>query len=102
MSDSNGYRLHIDIPLGVDEDRAVACAEELMSSFTSKRGWPDLETTSPLQVNYRLGHDLDRQKSNYLMLNENGHVSNKKCSIDMSNSDPNQFELFEWVKSEEC
>ncbi len=33
------------------------------------------------QVNYRLGHDEDRQKSNYLIKNENGHVSNKKCHI---------------------
>jgi hypothetical protein len=33
------------------------------------------------QVNYRLGHDEDRQKSNYLLKNENGHVSNKKCHI---------------------
>jgi hypothetical protein len=33
------------------------------------------------EINYRLGHDDDRQKSNYFMKNENGHVSNKKCKI---------------------
>jgi hypothetical protein len=32
-------------------------------------------------INYRLGHDDDRQKSNYLDKNENGHVSNKKSKI---------------------
>jgi hypothetical protein len=33
------------------------------------------------EINYRLGHDDDRQKSNYLMKNENGHVNNKKSKI---------------------
>jgi hypothetical protein len=33
------------------------------------------------EINYRLGHDDDRQKSNYLQKNENGHVNNKKSRI---------------------
>jgi hypothetical protein len=33
------------------------------------------------EINYRLGHDDDRQKSNYLQKNENGHVNNKKSKI---------------------
>jgi len=33
------------------------------------------------EINYRLGHDDDRQKSNYFMKNENGHVNNKKSKI---------------------
>jgi hypothetical protein len=32
-------------------------------------------------VNFRLGHDQDRQKSNYFMKNDNGHVNNKKSRI---------------------
>ena len=32
-------------------------------------------------INYRLGHDDDRQKSNYMIKNENGHVANKKSRI---------------------
>ena len=32
-------------------------------------------------INFRLGHDDDRQKSNYLIKNENGHVANKKSRI---------------------
>jgi hypothetical protein len=33
------------------------------------------------EINYRLGHDDDRQKSNYFQKNENGHVNNKKSKI---------------------
>jgi hypothetical protein len=33
------------------------------------------------EINYRLGHDDDRQKSNYFTKNENGHVNNKKSKI---------------------
>ena len=36
------------------------------------------------EFNYRLGHDEDRQKSNYMDKNENGHVSNKKTKIHIS------------------
>tara|TARA_B100000497_G_scaffold16856_1_gene19698 strand:+ start:653 stop:958 length:306 start_codon:yes stop_codon:yes gene_type:complete len=101
MSDFNGYRLHIDIPVGHDKDRAVEHAEEIMSSFTSEGGWPIIDKAGLLQVNYRLGNDLDRQKSNYLRVNENGHVMNKKCSIVLSKEDPNQTE-FDFVSSDEC
>ena len=39
------------------------------------------------EINYRLGHDDDRQKSNYMMKNENGHVNNKKCKINLKTLD---------------
>ena len=32
-------------------------------------------------MNYRLGHDNDRQKSNYLNMDEEGHVNNKKTRL---------------------
>ena len=32
------------------------------------------------EINCRLGNDGDRQKSNYLDVNENGHTSNKKVA----------------------
>jgi hypothetical protein len=38
------------------------------------------------QINYRLGHDDDRQKSNYFMKDANGHVNNKKSKIILDNS----------------
>jgi hypothetical protein len=33
------------------------------------------------QINYRVGHDEDRQKSNYLIKTPSGHVNNKKSRI---------------------
>jgi hypothetical protein len=35
-------------------------------------------------INYRLGNDQDRQKSNYLIKNQNGHVANKKLKINLT------------------
>ena len=79
------YRLHIDIPLGSDEEEAIKNTESIMRIFRSSRNsdlmWSTLNVS---QVNYRLGHDEDRQKSNYLEKNENGHVSNRKTRIDIS------------------
>jgi hypothetical protein len=33
------------------------------------------------EINYRLGHDEDRQKSNYFQKDSNVHVNNKKSKI---------------------
>ena len=78
------YRLHIDIPLGTDEDNAVYKSKLLIQEFLDSHR-DSLEHLNEKydveQVNYRLGHDEDRQKSNYLKKNENGHVSNKKIRI---------------------
>ncbi len=79
------YRLHIDIPLGTDEQEAVRMANSLMqwtfADIDCKTRLKTLTSDGIEQVNYRLGHDEDRQKSNYLDKNENGHVSNKKTKI---------------------
>ena len=78
------YRLHIDIPLGEDEDEAVYKTKLLIQEFlSSHRGSMQHlnEKYGIEQVNYRLGHDEDRQKSNYLQMNDNGHCSNKKTKI---------------------
>ena len=72
------YRLHIDIPLGANEDQAKKIARNFVQShfdFTSN------SSDGVKEVNYRLGYDEDRQKSNYLDINENGHCSNKKLRI---------------------
>jgi len=78
------YRLHIDIPLGMDEEIAINKSKLLIQEFmSSHRG--DLtflnEKYDIGQLNYRLGHDEDRQRSNYLDKNENGHISNKKTRV---------------------
>ena len=81
------YRLHIDIPLGNDEETAIENANRLMhwtfSDVDSKERILRLTNDDINQINYRLGHDDDRQKSNYLQKNENGHVSNKKIRIEI-------------------
>ena len=78
------YRLHIDIPLGTDEDNAVYKSKLLIQEFLDSHR-DSLEHLNEKydveQVNYRLGHDEDMQKSNYLKKNENGHVTNKKIRI---------------------
>jgi len=84
------YRLHIDIPLGADEENAIAAATQIVTWY-----FADIDARNKLQtltldnvdleeINYRLGNDDDRQKSNYLDKNENGHVSNKKIRISIS------------------
>ena len=68
------FRLHIDIPLPYTEEEAAKMAKNIITSLN-----PD--KLDGYCINYRLGHDEDRQKSNYLDKNENGHVSNKKSKI---------------------
>ena len=74
----NGYRLHIDIPLGGNESEAVSISNAIISMISDKE---KMNALGIEQVNYRLGHDEDRQKSNYLMKNESGHINNKKSRI---------------------
>ena len=68
------FRLHIDIPLPYTEEEAAKMAKAIIATL-------DPNTLDVYCINYRLGHDEDRQKSNYLDKNENGHVSNKKGKI---------------------
>ena len=68
------YRLHIDIPMSCTENEAIELSHSVAILIS-------LHLRQPQQINYRLGHDDDRQKSNYLVKNANGHVSNKKCVI---------------------
>ena len=72
------YRLHIDIPLSGDEEDAIAAAKRVIASFSAANAEYNLKIE---QMNYRLGHDDDRQRSNYLDKNENGHVNNKKIRL---------------------
>lgn len=74
------YRLHIDIPIGTDQALSIALAKEIVHQATLH-----LSSTSAagLILNYRLGNDEDRQKSNYLDLDAKGHCSNKKLSVEI-------------------
>ncbi len=69
------YRLHIDVPLPFSEEEAIKISNLFVAHL---QNMSNIDIT---EINYRLGHDEDRQKSNYLMKNENGHVNNKKSKI---------------------
>lgn len=71
------YRLHIDIPISGSEEEAINTVNSIMNSM--KALWNDDSRTEV--VNYRLGHDEDRQKSNYLVKTDSGHVTHKKCQM---------------------
>ena len=74
----SGYRLHIDIPLGGGEEEAIKISNLIVNMISDKEKMVGFGIE---QMNYRVGHDEDRQKSNYLMKTESGHVSNKKSRI---------------------
>ena len=80
------FRLHIDIPLGGDEEQAIKDAEYYINFCFSDTDAKEKSVNNFKinQVNYRLGHDEDRQKSNYLNKTENGHVTNKKLRLVLS------------------
>jgi hypothetical protein len=81
------YRLHIDIPLGSDQESARRKTLNLVQwLFGSEGAQADMAHYGIDRVNYRLGHDEDRQKSNYLIMTESGHAINKKCKIFVDNS----------------
>ena len=80
------FRLHIDIPLGTDEEEASKRANYFMNfCFTDVDQKEKMQKLFHIdQLNYRLGHDEDRQKSNYLNKTESGHVTNKKIRLTLS------------------
>lgn len=75
------FRLHIDIPLPYKEEQAAEMARNIIATL-------DPQKLGVYCINYRLGHDDDRQKSNYLDKNEKGHVSNKKSKILLTKDSP--------------
>ena len=79
------FRLQIDIPIPASEDEAIHSSKRIMELFHFMIRSKSFGNFDIDQINYRLGHDEDRQKSNYLDKNENGHVSNKKCKIQLGN-----------------
>tara|TARA_Y100000004_G_scaffold35498_1_gene38045 strand:- start:52 stop:315 length:264 start_codon:yes stop_codon:yes gene_type:complete len=74
-----GYRIHIDIPLGDDEKKSFQKTKNVMGML--EKEFARFASMGIEQLNIRLGHDDDRQKSNYLIKDENDHVSNKKLKM---------------------
>jgi len=83
------YRLHIDIPLGANVDEAITEAKKVIQDIevrmTHPRSRPVDQNMNVDQVNYRLGFDDDRAKTNYLDINEEGHCSTKKSRMVFTN-----------------
>ena len=76
------YRLHIDIPLSMTEEQALIASQQILGLLAEEDMQAlILNAIGVEEINYRLGNDEDRQKSNYFQKNENGHVSNKKSKI---------------------
>ena len=73
------YRMHIDLPVGNDEQEAIKKSKLILGII--ENSIDSIKSFGVDTINYRLGHDEDRQKSNYLKINENGHCSNKKSKI---------------------
>lgn len=87
----SGFRLHIDIPLNLlSEDNAADISKRIVEILESGICKKIIVDGSLTQINYRLGNDEDRQKTNYLDKNENGHVSNKKTVIQLSSVEPDE------------
>ncbi len=84
------YRLFIDIPISaVNTEEAVQRAQHLVNALLlSDDARVDLDAVGIEQINYRLGHDEDRQKSNYFIIDDKGHCSNKKCKINFTVDKP--------------
>jgi hypothetical protein len=78
------YRLHIDIPMPFTEEEALKASELIVGAINNTIL---IDRCNITEINYRLGHDDDRQKSNYFMKNENGHVNNKKCKIHLTENE---------------
>ena len=74
------FRLHIDIPLPLDESGAAALTREVVDAMLAAVE-TRLREAGISELNYRLGHDEDRQKSNYLLKTASGHVVNKKSRV---------------------
>lgn len=78
------YRIHIDIPIEGDLETATKTAKQLVDAAVGGLN----ATGAVLTVQFRLGHDDDRQRSNYLDLNANGHASNRKCRVSTPLTNP--------------
>jgi hypothetical protein len=73
----SGYRLHIDIAFDCGEEESLAKSKAILDLLEKSK----MIEIGVDQANYRLGHDEDRQKSNYFLKTESGHVNNKKSRI---------------------
>lgn len=75
------YRVHIDIAAGNDLDGAIALTKNIINDISNGLS---IGNSGIKRFQIRLGNDEDRQRSNYLDINCNGHCSTKKTVVDIS------------------
>lgn len=83
------YRLFIDYPISASStEEAVSIAKSIISEIITAQNSKESAIKLGLdQVNYRLGHDEDRQNRNYFVITDSGHASTKKTRIMLQPSD---------------
>jgi hypothetical protein len=80
------YRIHIDIPIeSVSVDDAQIEAKDILAKLGILIADNPQLIGSDLEINYRLGHDDDRQRSNYLDMDKMGHCTHKKNRVKFAN-----------------
>lgn len=71
----------MDFPLTANENESIASTAVFLNFLQTHK--QELIDMGFIDINYRLGNDNDRQKSNYMIRNENGHIANKKSRINL-------------------
>ena len=69
------FRLHIDIPLTLNEEESANIASEIAKEFKF------FLSDKVKKVQYRMADDDDRTVRNYLIKDDEGHCSTKKCIV---------------------
>ena len=83
------YRLFIDYPISASStEEAVSIAKKIIDMLvTDEHSKTVLAEIGVDQLNYRLGHDEDRQNRNYFVITDSGHASTKKTRVLMQPSE---------------
>lgn len=71
----------MDFPLTANENGSIVSTAVFLNFLQTHK--QELIDMGFVDINYRLGNDNDRQKSNYMIRNENGHIANKKSRINL-------------------
>lgn len=85
------YRLFIDFPISASStEDAVITAKKICESVVESEQFKEMLVGMGIeQINYRLGHDEDRQNRNYFVITDSGHASTKKTRVFLQkNPDP--------------
>ena len=77
------FRLHIDFPLGEDEEKAAEASKMIAHFLENGLTIFQYAGLSVSMFQYRLADDSDRAIKNYLIKDENNHVANRKIKVEL-------------------